>query len=1572
MKLKNSLQLSSVLFLTFTLPAMAASQNWDGGSLVNGNWSDVGNWNAAVPGSTSVTTNTDVATFNAAIVNTWGDAVGNPVVIDSATQNIGGLSFTLASGSYFVGSTGGNALKLTSAGTIQILAGLTATNAVETINAPLAIQLAAGTYTFANNSANGAGVGAGTLNFGGLINGAVAGATALTLSGSNTNANTISGVIANGTATNLAIVKSGAGKWVLNNANTYTGSRTVSAGTLVLEGNNSGAGTTIVGAGITTPAATLQLSGANGALSVVNATAIELRNTGSLVLDNTDAAGGNNDDRIVNGQGILLNGGNLILKGADATLPATNTSETIGALTVGSSTVAGGFLNHNSLLAVRFGATNTATLTAASLTRPVTSVPTVLVNGTNLGMDSASAASVGRVLLTAAPALTGTTVAAATGIDAAVKNTKIVPFLVGEAIATTGGLGTATGTPNTFVTYHATTGLRPLNPADEFTHNAITAGNNTYITTPIATSGSAAINSLVINGADLTITDGDTLTTSSGAILIASNNTIKPSSSTGTLAFGGTEAQITINSGVTARITAPITGTGVVTFSGPGTLQVTGTTTYSSLAGNAALDLAAGSTLIAGGGNATTIFSGALSGSGTLTKTGTGTLSLGTNSNAGNGINDHFLFSGDINVNAGNVTAQYASEINTKSKLTISTGGTLQLNGNMSVFSLFGTGGTMTATPPSGGATLTVNYTGTDPAAGFTGTLTSTANNYGNAIQNAGSGDLTFGTLLNGARVTSVGTGKMTAVAIAGGGEGARVTTPFARVVLTGNTGIVNGGAGVTQLSGGTLTLAPSGSGANVLVTGQGLAGTFRVRISGGGTLQLDKGSNASMEYRVGLSTNTNTDFLQFISTGSGPGSLILDPVAGATTLGSATGSKFTVLNSTSGKVLSNGLVPIAMVVIDNDGTKKGDFVTYNGTGVAGDAGYQQATYTLNDTFAGSTNVSVVKNTSAQTISADTSAFALRNDNTISIDVTKTLTLGAPTSTVNANANATQSPNSGLILNGGTISGSGTLAFGATAAVIYTSASGGTIGAKMTGSGGTNAGYGAYSGNLPASVIKFGAGTLTLSGSNAYTGATVINAGAVDVGTITGTALSGSTSVLTFGGGVIQGNGTFVRSLGTGTNQVTWNGVNHTYSNMSGGFAARGGDLTVAIGGIATPTTLIWGMEASNNNSVAGWVASEFITEVGNVGQPAGQTGVLMFGSNTSDSQVDFRNAINLGTLSANVATSANASPNYYRIINVAQGTGADSAKISGNISSTVVHGLIKDGAGKLVLAGTNTYTGDTVVAHGSLELSGTHAATPNITVNPGATYALTNTGAGLGFAITTAASSSINGAGAATLDGTFTLNTAAVTATTGAWTLVNTSTLSETFGTNFAVAGFTQKSDGVTWSVTEEGTRLWTFSETTGVLTLAVAPTNTYDSWIDGYFTGETDPAIIGAAADPDNDGITNAVEYVIGDVPNQAKVENLPAGTLVTADLGDGSINYLKFAYRRTAASVDAGVTASVEYDADLVGPWTTAVNDVAGVKIIETANGGLPGTDVAVYIPRGVNTKLFGRLVAEVPAP
>ncbi len=230
----------SIAALLAVQSAQADNTNatWLNTGATDANWNTTTNWVGGVaPGSimpiTGLNADTSVATFNTAL-GTFGTA-GNPIAIDSVSENIAGITFTANAGRYVIGTTVGNPLYLSSGGTIQIST-LTATNVIETINAPLVIEGTDGTYTFANNSANGTSFGAGTLNFGGgitdSITGGAAGATVLNLNGTNTNANTISGIIANGTADSLALTKSGAGTWRLSGANTYTGATTISAGTL--------------------------------------------------------------------------------------------------------------------------------------------------------------------------------------------------------------------------------------------------------------------------------------------------------------------------------------------------------------------------------------------------------------------------------------------------------------------------------------------------------------------------------------------------------------------------------------------------------------------------------------------------------------------------------------------------------------------------------------------------------------------------------------------------------------------------------------------------------------------------------------------------------------------------------------------------------------------------------------------------------------------------------------------------------------------------------------------------------------------------------------------------------------------------------------------------------------------------------------------------------------------------------------------------------------------------------------------------------------------------------------------
>lgn len=550
---------------------------------------------------------------------------------------------------------------------------------------------------------------------------------------------------------NLSLVKEGGGTSALTRSNTYTGTTTVNAGTLEVSGQGS-----------------------------IETTEYIL-NGGTFSINNS-AASSNSNARINDSSTFTFKGGDFAFTGSGDS--KVNSTEAIGSLVLDR-----GFQT----LRISFGGANVSTLVASSIVRNAGGGVAFLI-GANLGANASSTSSVSRFLTMSTPRLIGSTVALDRGVYAAAKDTWIVPYLVGSAAESPGGTGTGSqsATPNTFVTYNAQTGFRPLNPVDEFTQNAIVSGNNTRVTRELSVTTKAAINSLIMaapTGTTLNINSGEVLTVNSGAILFVANaNTI----SGGTLNFEYREAIIYAGGTSNSTIGSTITGGGGLTVAGKGVyVAASGASTYTG-----------DTTLLSG----TTVFSASSSGSpGAVTKgplgrrnlifaggairtsQAVGTRALGNNIifKADTDIaagGSHMVFSGSVTLAEGDRVLNNSSASNTTFEGEIGDGRQncgITITGSGVGTVIFSNTNTYTGATNVNGSTLLMNGThgaGSAYRVGTGGTLVG-----GGTISVAGGGSVTiapWGTL-------SVGNGTANAAAFAIG------TASGGALVFADNTSIL-------------------------------------------------------------------------------------------------------------------------------------------------------------------------------------------------------------------------------------------------------------------------------------------------------------------------------------------------------------------------------------------------------------------------------------------------------------------------------------------------------------------------------------------------------------------------------------------------------------------------------------------------------------------------------------------------------------------------------------------------------------------------------------------------------------
>ncbi|MCZ0732958.1 autotransporter domain-containing protein [Phreatobacter sp. AB_2022a] len=250
------------------------------------------------------------------------------------------------------------------------------------------------------------------------------------------------------------------------------------------------------------------------------------------------------------------------------------------------------------------------------------------------------------------------------------------------------------------------------------------------------------------------------------------------------------------------------------------------------------------------------------------------------------------------------------------------------------------------------------------------------------------------------------------------------------------------------------------------------------------------------------------------------------------------------------------------------------------------------------------------------------------------------------------------------------------------------------------------------------SLIKTGAATVVLSGSNTYSGGTTISGGVLHFQA--GAALGGG--LVTLDGGTLR-NGEAIGTLTLANGLVVtarggtldagsgWISVDTAISDVDGG-----GTLTIAGNGSAMHGVLL---RAANS-----YHAKTHVTATGQLWGLA----LDAFSAN-SDHVVDgllnttYALAVTLRSLSGAATGRVIAMGADDRTLTLAMPSGT--ADFAGTIFDSDGGGrvsVVKTGAGHQIFSGTNSYTGTTTVDGGTLSVNGSIVASPLVTVNAGGT----------------------------------------------------------------------------------------------------------------------------------------------------------------------------------------------------------------------------------------------------------
>ena len=924
--------------------ATAATRTWDGGGS-DSSWGTKNNWSSnSAPGTN------DSVVFN-------GSSAGGKYNISlGANRTILGLTFSAAAGTNAF-TISGNTLTLTSAGIVNSDADTqTFSSTVAVGTTSQTFDAASGGLTFnavtLNQNLTLSGSGAITIgsNGGALLNsggnrtltintGGSRTIGAINLSNDNTartltingaGSATVTGVIANGGSGAGNLTKSGTGTLTLSGVNTYTGTTTVSQGTLQLGAANRLADTSA----LTVSGGTFDVQSFNDTVGAITLTSGTIAGTGTLTGSSYALQGGTVNANLGTGTATITSGTTTL----NGTLGASTVNINSGTLTLGASdrisnsaavTVAGGALNLGSFsdtigsFSLSAGAlAGSGTLTASSFAFSNSS--DVGVAAVLAGSGSLTKTGAGTLTLSGANTYTGATIVnggtlqlSASNHIADTSNLEIgasgtFQFNWGansETVGALSGSGTLALRGSTFTTSTSADTVFSGTITDSYgvfrkdgTGKLTLSGNNTYT------------GKTYIDGGTLIAASSTALGGSTSGNVIASGATLALQGDI-TLTEGSFSVQGTGDGGVGAIYN--LSGNNALNA----TLNLAGATTLGSASGTLTLgnlSLASDLTLTGAGNFAT---SGQITTGGTLIKNGTGTLTLsgtGSNSYGATNLNEGTIVLGksdgisalgqgaitigDNSGAAGSAVIRLAANdqiVNYAPSITFNSDGRLDLNGySESLNVISGSAGEIAL----GGGNLTLGVN--SGSSSFGGVITGAG-----TLTKIGSGVVTLSGANSYSAATAIDVGTLRAGAANTFSSASSVTlanTSGATLDLNGFDqtigSLAGGGASGGNVSLGSATLTTGGNGASTSYAGV-ISGTGSLTKIGAGTLTL---SGANNTFSGGVTVSGGTLLAQGTTTTGGFGALgnYSGVVTPTTVITVNNGATLAVQNTTPGFVM--------------------------------------------------------------------------------------------------------------------------------------------------------------------------------------------------------------------------------------------------------------------------------------------------------------------------------------------------------------------------------------------------------------------------------------------------------------------------------------------------------------------------------------------------------------------------------------------------------------------------------------------------------------------------------------------